>query len=282
MNGSTVERQLSTVEFENVVKQVFRGSAESYGDELTAFWINDHIKKARDGCHEFDALLEEKLQEPPSLDVLDLCCGWGEFVVNFRKRGIKCYGIDISDTIYHGLVLARENSIPSSFINGDVYSLPFKSDFFDVVYSFSALEHIERPQELLKQIYRVIKPGGSLFLTFPNPLYPIDGHTFLWFVPYLPHRLAGKYVKLRKKRRATDHWDVWYHKRRHVNTWAKRAGFTEIGVYPPNRLWGRRSRQMHQFTIKHFILKIADFFNINISKYWNITSDMIFLIMAKS
>ncbi len=274
-----MDKSISVAEYAKVVETACNEYSKYYGQELSSFWIEDHIKKAREGCHEFDALLQEKLNVNGSLRILDLCCGWGEYVVNLCFNGIECYGADICDDIYKGLVLARENKIQSPFIKGDGFSIPFQSETFDIVYSFAALEHIEKPQELLRDIYRVIKPGGNLFLTFPNPLYPIDGHTFLWFVPYLPHSLAEKYVKLRKKRRKDDQWDVWYHRRTQVYGWLRNARFNRIEVYPPNRFLGKNLKK--RSSIKKLILLIANFLDINISKYLNLTSTMIFLIMIK-
>lgn len=274
-----MSKHISIVEYERVVKAACNKCVEYYGQELSRYWIEDHIKKASEGCHEFDALLEEKLGVNSAIRILDLCCGWGEYVVNLCFNGIECYGVDICDDIYKGLVLARENKIQSPFIKGDGYSIPFKSEIFDIVCSFSALEHIEKPQELFRDIYRIIKPGGHLFLTFPNPLYPIDGHTLLWFIPYLPHSLAEKYVKLRRRRLKDDQWDVWYHKRARVYAWAKNAGFSEIEIYPPNSFLGKRLKK--RLSIKRLILMFANLLNINISKYWSLTSNMVFLIMNK-
>ena len=74
-------------------------------------------------------------------------------------------------------------------INGDALKLPFKDDTFNVVLTYDMYEHIQHQDELLREIYRVIKPRGILVLTTGNRLFPLDRHTMLWFIDYLPKKL---------------------------------------------------------------------------------------------
>lgn len=50
----------------------------------------------------------------------------------------------------------------------DLLCMPFEDNTFDVVLCTQVLEHINRPQEFLKELYRVLKPGGILYLTAPQ------------------------------------------------------------------------------------------------------------------
>ena len=83
-------------------------------------------------------------------------------------------------------------------------ALPFEEGRFDIVICNAVLEHIHphRRGAHLREIWRVLKPGG-LFFVFetPNRHWPIEGHTTgLPFVPYLPLGLARRYAILFSRR----------------------------------------------------------------------------------
>ena len=74
---------------------------------------------------------------------------------------------------------------------------PFESDVFDLIYCSSVIEHVANPDNLLKESWRVLKPGGVLFLSFP-PFYSfalIGGHQFKPF-HFLGERLAVRLTNL--------------------------------------------------------------------------------------
>ena len=74
---------------------------------------------------------------------------------------------------------------------------PFEDNEFDVLYCSSVIEHVSDPANLLKESWRVLKPGGVLFLSFP-PFYSlalIGGHQFKPF-HFLGERLAVRLTNL--------------------------------------------------------------------------------------
>lgn len=86
----------------------------------------------------------------------------------FLKQGYDYYGVDISKEV---VKLARKNFSKrvnaKNFIVGDVRNLPFKNNYFDVVFSFGTIEHIRENEQAVKEAYRVLKPGG-IFITGVN------------------------------------------------------------------------------------------------------------------
>jgi hypothetical protein len=93
------------------------------------------------------------------------------------------------------------------------------------------LEHIKDPEGVFRGIYLILKENGIFFFNFPNTLYPVDGHTMLWGVPYLPHDLAKIYIKIRRKRKKVDQWDVWYHSKGDVIRWLRIIGFRKTETF---------------------------------------------------
>jgi ubiquinone/menaquinone biosynthesis C-methylase UbiE len=93
--------------------------------------------------------------------VLDIGCGFGEFAGVFFESQVEM-GIDID---YNELVKAMKGKKYTSLSLVDARDLPFKEDTFATVLSISTLEHIDKPEKVISEAFRVLKPGGTLLMT---------------------------------------------------------------------------------------------------------------------
>jgi SAM-dependent methyltransferase len=78
------------------------------------------------------------------------------------------------------------------YVQGDACTLPFGDGEFDIVFSNAVIEHVggrERQRALVSEALRV---GRQVFITTPNRRFPIEVHTRLPFVHWLPDRLAHR------------------------------------------------------------------------------------------
>ena len=85
---------------------------------------------------------------------------------------------------------ARYPHIP--YVQGDACALPFADGAFDVVHSNAVIEHVgdrERQKAFVREALRV---GGRVFVTTPNRWFPIEVHTRLPLVHWLPEPFAGR------------------------------------------------------------------------------------------
>ncbi len=101
--------------------------------------------------------------------ILDLGCGAGGNLVYLAKRGFEVYGIDIAK---EGIKVAKdwlkENNLHANLKVGNVYKkLSYKDNFFDAVISVRVLHHarIEDIRRAIKNVERVLKPNGLIFIT---------------------------------------------------------------------------------------------------------------------
>jgi SAM-dependent methyltransferase len=106
----------------------------------------------------------------PGMTVLELGCGTGTFARELARSGADVVAIDVSPEL---LEIARANySAPNvHYQTENAYALSYPDAAFDSVVGSSVLHHLE-VEEALRNIYRVLKPGGTIFFTEPNMLNP--------------------------------------------------------------------------------------------------------------
>lgn len=122
-----------------------------------------------------------------NMRILEVGCGSGAFTI-FAARAVgekgKVYALDIQPRMLRQL----ENKLKKpknkgikniKLIESDACQLPFTNNFFDLVFSVAALQEIHDRKKALKEIKRVLKPGGILAMTemFPDPDYPLKATT---------------------------------------------------------------------------------------------------------
>ena len=99
---------------------------------------------------------------PDGCEVLDVGCGAGFLCNELAARGLNVSGIDIAED---SLEVARNHDETDSvnYFQGDAYNLPFHDESFDVVTNLDFLEHVDHPEDIIKECARVLKPGGLFF-----------------------------------------------------------------------------------------------------------------------
>ncbi|MGQ9512012.1 class I SAM-dependent methyltransferase [Thermodesulfitimonas sp.] len=117
-------------------------------------------------------LLFSFLRPQPGEEILDAGCGTGLLTKELAACGASVTGIDISPAM---LAVAREKT--RGFRNvvlaqADVTALPLPSNAFHGVVCFTVLEFVPRPEEALREMWRVLKPGGRMVLGVLNALSP--------------------------------------------------------------------------------------------------------------
>ncbi len=95
--------------------------------------------------------------------LLDVGCGRGEFLKGFIEYGVLGYAVDQSSI---SKKYCPEAELRISDIENE--GIPFPDNFFDTVYSKSVIEHFHYPERFVKEIYRVLKPGGLVITLCPS------------------------------------------------------------------------------------------------------------------
>jgi len=118
--------------------------------------------------------------------ILDAGCGTGSLAITLKQKykNIELYAIDIDkDVLKIAENKNRKNNIKIFFKQAPVQSLPYKSSFFDIVYSSLVIHHLKTKDKILamKEIHRILKKNGVFILAdFGRPKNFITV-PFSWF-----------------------------------------------------------------------------------------------------
>ncbi len=159
----------------------------------------------------------------PGVSLLDVGCGPGTITADLARRVEpgSVVGIDRAPSVIAEAATAfAPPSHPNlRFATGDVYGLEFEDGSFDVVFAHQVLQHLTDPVAALREMGRVLKPGGLLAVRDADygafTWFPADSVLDEWLRLY--HRVA------RANRAEADGG-------RHLPSWVSRAAFTDLTV----------------------------------------------------
>jgi SAM-dependent methyltransferase len=110
------------------------------------------------------AILVENHKHSDGARLLDIGCGYGFFLKKMAQRGWAVEGIEVSRP---GREYARQ-SLGLSIHSKPLEDLAFPKECFDAVTLFYVIEHIHDPGMVLREAYRILKPGGMVLLRWPH------------------------------------------------------------------------------------------------------------------
>lgn len=127
----------------------------------------------------------------PGHRVLDVACGTGVVAITAARHEAHVTALDLTPEL---LSVARDNAqiagVAVDWHEGDVESLPFSADTFDVVVSQYGHMFAPRPEVAVREMLRVLRPGGVLaFSTWPPEL--LVGRIFAITAKYMPPPPSG-------------------------------------------------------------------------------------------
>ncbi len=138
----------------------YSGKAES---QMRDFQLNSGLSRLMSGYRV--ATIEKVAPMKPGHRVLDIGASYGGFIEFVRsKRDIEAHAIDLDPGSIENFVNTEDIDVRC----GDIMEAAYPDDHFDVVTMFETLEHVYDPVEKLKEVRRILKPGGVVSLEVPN------------------------------------------------------------------------------------------------------------------
>ncbi|MDA9321469.1 class I SAM-dependent methyltransferase [Gammaproteobacteria bacterium] len=138
----------------------------------------------------------------PEGTMLDLGCGEGRHIFGLMEKfpDLKCIGLDPHieslEKAFEGLkFLESISNSKTNFLSGSAYSLPFSDDSFDLVVCSEVLEHLHDYKDAIKEINRVLKPGGQFLASVPAE-FP---EKICWLLSEAYQNQPGGHLRIFKK-----------------------------------------------------------------------------------
>ena len=124
--------------------------------------------------------------------VLDVPCGQGFYLHRYRYVEPLCTAVGVEldpDVLDRGRQAVARLGVPLA--NASIYALPFCADSFDAAICSEVLEHLEDDVAALREVRRVLRPGGTVAITVPNANYPF------WWDPINKtlEALTGRHIR---------------------------------------------------------------------------------------
>lgn len=150
------------------LEQKWRRRFENFGngyeeDYLISGWSEQGLRQRLE-------LLKANLSSLPDANftnVLDLGCGPGTYVRYLCGKHQRVVGLDYSIPSLLK-ALGKDEKKNGIYIGGDAYALPFSENSFDLILSIGTLQSMERPERVLAEVKRVLRPNGILILEYLN------------------------------------------------------------------------------------------------------------------
>lgn len=157
-----------------IVKNKTKEAKKSYSDQ-EKYYLDYLIRHEKVKKSQFSVLgihhkhLDEYIKNgittlPKSSKILDAGCG----INAWPTRGMrKKYTIEGIDGELDAVNFCKKH-YSGKYIHGDLYKMPYKNNSFDAVTMREVIEHFIKPEIAVKEVYRILKPGGVFVLTTPN------------------------------------------------------------------------------------------------------------------
>lgn len=170
-------------------------------DELSAYYASyssdRHVELSRGAGSRFPRLRKifhaisgdvdprDFIEVSEGVRVLDYGCGHAGYLIDFQARGVRMSGAEIAPYVVEA---CKAQGFDVRKVD-DSSRIPFLDGEFDVAYLMQVFEHLRDPHGFLRELNRVLKPGGLLYLALPNKnsvWRRIFGKNWIsgWFAPF--------------------------------------------------------------------------------------------------
>ena len=188
----------------------------------------------------------------PGAKVLDVGCGTGAMGGGLMRRGYEVWGVDLAEAMIR---YVQERLGRGRFGVGDIEHIPFRDNTFDAVVCLGVVEYLEKDEPALREVRRVLRPGGIAVISTPSALRPFYHIDRVLAGVTTPVRPLYRFVKYRLRGGPAPHpltsRPRLHHRRYYRARWLRLLG--SVGLEPEawichswecdtvGRFWGHAS-----------------------------------------
>ncbi len=148
------------------------------------------------------------------LKVLDIGTSAGTFLKLLKEYEFEGIGLEPSQS---DVKLCQNSGL--NVVNGYAENIPFEDETFDIVHANHVFEHLENPLKASQEAYRILKPGGMIYIEVPNQL---DNFSFR------RDRLFNRVIQRERSISSIHH--LWFFGEKTLYKLLKKAGFANIKI----------------------------------------------------
>jgi ubiquinone/menaquinone biosynthesis C-methylase UbiE len=200
------------------------------------------------------ACLEYVSKDLRNKEALEIGCGSGIISLEISKVVKHMTAVDVTDKVLNKAIESYGISeLGFRFIVADGTNLPFPDASFDIVVCNQVIEHVGDQDKLIAEVYRVLRSDGICYMATPNRLWPIEPHTSLPFLSYLPKSIANRYVR---RFRGIDKYDVnlltyWKFKQALLGKFDKLIDITPVVIKNSQQFYTQKSVNLTPVIVKN-------------------------------
>jgi ubiquinone/menaquinone biosynthesis C-methylase UbiE len=188
------------------ISEFFEGSSEWEKQKAKEDWLN----KER-AAHGLVVDVKKRAGQIDGKHVLEIGFGCGLQVAVFSEEGARMSGLEVTKRLKEFAdVNLKQRNISADVRLYDGEHFPFEDNSFDIVYATSVLEHVDSLSAVIGEAYRVLRPGGLFYVSFPNRLWPKETHTGVWFLNYMSRPIAKFILEKVLKRKSFTNWNLHF------------------------------------------------------------------------
>jgi SAM-dependent methyltransferase len=146
----------------------------------------------------------------PEDDVLEVACGPGHFLKNYASHVHSVAGLDLSEVMVRMATKKNKDRVAAGtaeFVHGEASQLPWEDSRFSVAITMGSIIVFPKPLEALKEMYRVMRPGGRAVVSIEQNAEDKLDHT-----------------------KEVQQWGMWLWTEDEIRAMMKEAGFSEISI----------------------------------------------------
>lgn len=231
-------------------------SVEYYNSVWENHIKNDKHKKLPLGCKWCYAVKKYAFSGKDVINdsLLEVGCGAGRFLDICHCNSYV--GLDIYHSV--GKIIKNKGGIG---VRGNASNLPFSNSSFDICLCCEMLEHVDNPLGCLKEMYRVLRPGGKLIITVPT-------YFNLWYIPMMLAKLGSKYFIRFMDYQLVENMLVFNIVRKFMREYFNSVRQKAVRVEPP--FFGNLCRIRIFSCLRNVISKLEESYGGSILKYFGL------------
>jgi len=182
------------------LRRAYESHLESLGfskeDPLYPLFLRYFLDGVNRGRYIIEFLREFVEADVSGKIVLECGCGDGSLSMLASESGGFAGGLDVEEKT---LMIGKQFWGGPNFIVADALHLPFRSGVFDIIFAVDLMDHVKDHNRLSLEVWRAMKGEGILLLKIANRAFPLEPHTLLVGISFLPRMLADVFINLLRK-----------------------------------------------------------------------------------